>query len=168
MNSRWGAIALCILLCGCDRPRTTDATREQTPWPTTAQIPRWDSSRPLSDQVSAAELEKLKRQAWGGDADSGYLVMLYFEGLPHPSSQDIDTWVQIAAENGSGAAASILAANLMNLGGEQNCLRAKFWFERAADLEGGNRSAATTIKQDLGDLAEHWAGCIERGAVRHQ
>ena len=159
--------ALAVLACsaalyGCNGSPEIEPTVAR-PWPTTMDIPRWDSKRPLSSQLNPTQLAQLRRQGWGGDADSAYLMMQYSEDLSPAGSKDVDTWVRIAAENGSGPAASLLASRLVNLGGEQNCLRGKFWFEKAAALLHENSTAVATIKLNLADLAGNWVGCVARG-----
>ena len=162
MNRAVMVLASLVLLNGCHSSQDGESTAGR-PWPIRMEIPHWDSTRPLSGQLGPSQLAQLKRQGWGGDASSAYLMMLYFEDLAPGGSKDVDTWVQIAAENGSGPAASVLASRLVSLGGEQNCLRAKFWFEKAALLVSDNPDAVATIKLNLADLAGNWAGCLERG-----
>jgi hypothetical protein len=169
MNSKCIVLAFCMVLCACDASRDTASRVEAKPWPTKVAIPQWNSSRRVSDQLSTAQVAQLKRQAWGGDPASAYLLHLYYVDLPSASREDSVTWLHIAAENGHGVAASNLASYFQRLGGEQNCLRAKFWYERAIERLADNPGAATAIKNmNLAELAESWEGCLERGAARNQ
>jgi TPR repeat protein len=156
----------CALLCGCYQAHNSNPQPVSKPWPTMSDSPKRDPNRPLSWQLSATQLNQLRRQAWGGDPQSALLLMQYFEDASSSSGHEVEVWRQTAAENGSGVAAAMLASSLMGLGGEQNCLRAKFWFERAAQLDAHNPAAVTTTKANLEVLGEGWEGCLERGKQR--
>jgi hypothetical protein len=160
------ALLGCALLCGCYKTHNGNPQPVSKPWPTQAEIPKRDPNRPLSEQLNAAQLIQLRRQAWGGDQQSALLLMQYFADVSPSDVREVELWRQTAAENGSGVAAAMLASHLMDLGGEQNCLRSKFWFERAVRLDADNPTAVTTTKINLEVLNDRWEGCLERGRQR--
>ncbi len=130
------------------------------PWPATPVIPEIKSG-PLRNQLDATQISVLSRQGLAGDATSAQLLMrLYAE--KHETAL-YEKWLQIAAENDDRMAMGIVALGLQKAGGEENCLRAKAWYERDLRLAGsrGELVDATTVA--LQGLAAAWEDCIQGG-----
>ncbi len=156
------ALVCCAVLFGCHGPQVDDS-KAPKPWPTKMEIPPRDPNRPISAQLNAREVAQLQRQGWGGDPESALLLRQYF-GETSSAVNEIEKWERISAENGSSVGAALLASRLTELGGEQNCLRAKFWLERAAsEFSASNPPAGVEVNIELEVLAEKWAQCVERG-----
>ena len=159
-----GPILLIVLgVAACGNSQPSDATRDVRDVRSKPALPSLDPNRPAASQLSRGQVEGLKRQALSGDPESAILLRRYFAELSPMNRAEVDRWTQVAAENGSSVGASILAASLGDLGGEENCLRKKFWLERAIQLNPNDAALVTTATINLSVLAENWDGCVARG-----
>jgi hypothetical protein len=163
-------LCLSLLLVGACSPKHSSqatpvgaaktAVVANPPWPTTAVIPKLQPG-PLRNQLDASQISTLSRQGLGGDATSARLLMrLYAE---QRDTVLYEKWLQIAAENDDPMAMGIVALGLQKAGGEENCLRAKAWYERDLRLSSltGEPVSATTV--NLQTLAASWEDCIQGG-----
>lgn len=135
------------------------------PWPSEFSIPETRIDKPMRQQLSAKDITHLEKQAYVGDAHSARLIMQYYADPAASPSQEFIKWRKIAAENGDSQAAGLLSLDFERLGGEENCLRAKFWQERALQLgQAATDEVATTHLSNLLALAQTWNECLARGA----
>jgi hypothetical protein len=107
------------------------------------------------------------RQGYGGDPLSAVLVAEYFAWQRPPDKRADEKWRLIAAENGDLTAAVSYAKSLELIGGEEHCLRAKFWLERAA-LQLQRMPRSPNVKEvdparavGLLTLRDHWQQCLD-------
>lgn len=167
-----GSLLLVVTLSAC-APQSRSASEiadgqmasiANAPWPTQMFIPAITMSKPLDQQLDVNTLGRLARQAYAGDPISANILTRYY-GSPGVNKHDESAmWLEIAAENGDPMAANELAAKFSELGGESNCLRAKFWGERALrlELESGAEVTPTNLT-NLVVLADNWSQCVARG-----
>ena len=134
-----------------------------SPWPKAYVLPTILPG-PLSKQLGEADVSRLTIQAYAGDPASAWLLRQYYASFTPTPSETVSDWELLAAENGDKSGASFYAARLEALGGEQNCLRAKFWYERAFAYSMSSGAAEdVSIRANLESLAQNWQMCLNRG-----
>jgi len=167
------SIVLCTLMVSsCNSKKHTDdadialAAISNHPSHTQVVIPAITANKPLQEQVTTDDLHRLEQQAYGGDPLSANLLMQYYAQPATSQAAQVLKWRQIAAENGDSMAAGLVASDLSRKGGEERCLRAKFWEERALriNLERSGEVSPTNIS-NLEVLASDWDKCVARGSV---
>jgi hypothetical protein len=145
-----------------DRADKVLAQIPSPPWPT-AKVPVEDNSRGKPLQLDEAARHVLARQALAGDEGSAFKLSLYYALMSPPDLVERQRWLTIAAENGNLYAMGSLASLLEKSGGDQNCLRAKYWQERALRVEMAAHGDAQTQFANLLGLAQTWQRCVARG-----
>jgi hypothetical protein len=136
------------------------------PWPLTYKYPVYRTREDVA-KVSDADLQLLKRQGYAGDPVSAVLVAEYYTMLAPPDRDVAREWRRIAAENGDFTAAVTHAKSLELRGGEEHCLRAKFWLEQAASRLEKLPQPSDVKKVDparvvgLHTLRDHWQQCLD-------
>jgi TPR repeat protein len=149
------------LLISCERQHQTTSHQTQ-PSEVTAQealqAPLTTSASP-SDvfKLGSEEISQLPQKALLGDADAAQQLAAHYDQAEDKARAKY--WSRIALENGSPGAMVGYAMRLESGGGNENCLRALYWYKRAAAV---NKSAAEGLEGFQAD----WSACIERhGAV---
>jgi hypothetical protein len=168
-------LIMLLVACGAREAPLTEPPGQQAddliaqiqspPWPT-AKVPVEDDApgHPLS--LADGKRRALERQALAGDEGSALKLFRYYARLSPPDLAGRDRWLEVAAENGDVSAMGMRAGVLAQAGGEDNCLRAKFWEERALRAGVATDGYVETPLANLVGLAETWQQCVDRGAAR--
>jgi hypothetical protein len=144
-------------------PESAIATISMQPWPTNITMPGVDIQKRVVPQLDAGDIPALEKQGYAGDPESARLLAQYYREQGVDRAIDAHNWLTIAAENGSIQAAGILAGEFESWGGEDSCLRAKFWHERALRLHwAASGEVSATHLANLQGLADTWSGCVKR------
>jgi len=129
------------------------------PWPTNVRVPAI-KAQSVREQISEEELGRLEKQALAGDAASANIVMRYHGEFGGANPLLATKWRKFAAENGDVMAMGLEANALTSAGGEENCLRAKSWYERALLIQQSEGSSTEALLANLVGLAENWQRCL--------
>jgi len=173
-----------VILAGCREDKVAETDKQAlpaigsteysvpgAPWPTEYSVPTmkvWDDVTRLSPD----DIRQLMRQAYAGDPRSAVIVA-EFTKRSESLGKDAEAWRHIAAENGDVPSMIDIAWNEQLAGGEQHCLRAKFWLERAAvgqaklpvSPELKNPSPAEEV--GLYGLRDNWDKCLAGHAAAY-
>jgi hypothetical protein len=142
------------------------------PWPVDSDIPvmkTWDEVAALPEDV----VHRLMRQGYAGDPKSAVVVAEFQVHLKPPDKDAELKWRQIAAENGDVASMTDVAWSEQLMGGEDRCLRAKFWLMRAAEklsqTDEYRKDKNSTPYQDVGlfVLRDKWQECVSGNAATY-
>jgi len=140
------------------------------PWPVTYVNQEQRTLEGLT-AVSESNLQLLKRQGYAGDPVSAVLVAELYERSEPFDKDAVQNWRRIAAENGDTPSCVAHAFSLQQMGGEENCLRAKFWLEKAAlgqaKLPRPNNDKTSDPAKEVGlyALRDHWQQCLDGHAA---
>jgi hypothetical protein len=183
LRRRLSLLFAVVVICqGCDsssqvlesttksRPVTAEASAiPNAPWPLTHKYPEYRIAEDAA-KISDADLQLLIRQGYGGDPVSAVLLAEHYAKSDPPDRDAAQKWRRIAAENGDFTAAITHALSLELKGGEENCLRAKFWLENAVvrleelprPKNGKKEDSARVV--GLYSLRDNWQKCLDGNA----
>jgi hypothetical protein len=170
------ALQACHQETGCAKSVNANTLSEfavpDAPWPQAYDVPAlrdWEQVTQLGEDT----VQRLKLQAYAGDPKSAVILAEFSRRSDSRSSEEEARWRRIAAESGDVPSMIDIAWAEQLAGGEERCLRAKFWLERAAigqsklPVSSELRNPSPAEEVGLYGLRDNWTKCLEGNAAAY-